>query len=159
VEVVIGDSITMASAESRESFPGFMYVYVPMQTRPICTPSTPGADSVESRLDTPYRDRRAMVRDPFGNVFQIAHFRLHSRASTKPEKNQEICVVVTRPIPALRGDAPFMRMHVRGHPAPRRVPLERRTEPAPRSGADFSLGLWSVVVTGARSVGVSRRWG
>jgi hypothetical protein len=24
-------------------------------------------------LDTAYGDRRAMVRDPFGNVFQIAH--------------------------------------------------------------------------------------
>ena len=24
-------------------------------------------------LDTPYGDRRAMIRDPFGNLFQIAH--------------------------------------------------------------------------------------
>jgi uncharacterized glyoxalase superfamily protein PhnB len=29
--------------------------------------------SLEQPLDTPYGDRRAMVRDPFGNVFQIAH--------------------------------------------------------------------------------------
>jgi PhnB protein len=28
---------------------------------------------VEAPLDTPYGDRRAMVRDPFGNVVQIAH--------------------------------------------------------------------------------------
>jgi PhnB protein len=28
---------------------------------------------VEEPLDTPYGDRRAMVRDPFGNVFQIAN--------------------------------------------------------------------------------------
>ena len=32
-----------------------------------------GAVSLEPPLDTPYGDRRAMVRDPFGNVFQIAH--------------------------------------------------------------------------------------
>ena len=32
-----------------------------------------GATSVEAPLDTPYGDRRGMVRDPFGNVFQIAH--------------------------------------------------------------------------------------
>jgi len=32
-----------------------------------------GATSVEAPLDTPYGDRRAMVHDPFGNVFQIAH--------------------------------------------------------------------------------------
>jgi hypothetical protein len=37
----------------------------------------PGFHSVTPRivapLDTPYGDRRAMVRDPFGNVFQVAH--------------------------------------------------------------------------------------
>ena len=33
----------------------------------------PGAVAMEEPLDTPYGDRRAMVRDPFGNVFQIAH--------------------------------------------------------------------------------------
>ncbi len=32
-----------------------------------------GAVGVEEPLDTPYGDRRAMVRDPFANVFQIAH--------------------------------------------------------------------------------------
>ena len=32
-----------------------------------------GAVSLEAPLDTPYGDRRAMVQDAFGNVFQIAH--------------------------------------------------------------------------------------
>ena len=32
-----------------------------------------GAMSLEAPFNTPYGDRRAMVRDPFGNVFQIAH--------------------------------------------------------------------------------------
>jgi PhnB protein len=29
--------------------------------------------STEPPLNTPFGDRRAMVRDPFGNVYQIAH--------------------------------------------------------------------------------------
>jgi len=37
-----------------------------------------GAGSLEEPLDTPYGDRRAMVRDPFGNVWQIAHVILAS---------------------------------------------------------------------------------
>jgi PhnB protein len=32
-----------------------------------------GAVSLEQPIDTPYGDRRAMVCDPFGNIFQIAH--------------------------------------------------------------------------------------
>ncbi len=32
-----------------------------------------GALSIEAPLDTPYGDRRAMVRDPFHNIWQIAH--------------------------------------------------------------------------------------
>jgi PhnB protein len=32
-----------------------------------------GAITVEAPLDRPYGDRRATVRDPFGNIFQIAH--------------------------------------------------------------------------------------
>jgi PhnB protein len=31
-----------------------------------------GAVALEGPFDTPYGDRRAMVRDPSGNVFQIA---------------------------------------------------------------------------------------
>jgi hypothetical protein len=38
-----------------------------------------GAAVLEEPLDTPYGDRRAMVRDPFGNVFQIA-----SRSGANP---------------------------------------------------------------------------
>ncbi len=74
VEVVIGDSIVMVtSADSRELFPGFMYVYVPDADETYRRAIAAGADSVEPPLDTPYGDRRAMVRDPFGNVFQVAH--------------------------------------------------------------------------------------
>src|SRR5690606_31639808 len=31
-----------------------------------------GAESLEAPLDTPYGDRRGMVRDPYGNIWQIA---------------------------------------------------------------------------------------
>ena len=34
-----------------------------------------GAVPLEEPLDTPWGDRRGMVRDPFGNVWQIAHVR------------------------------------------------------------------------------------
>ena len=32
-----------------------------------------GAETLEPPLDTPYGDRRAMVKDRWGNVWQIAH--------------------------------------------------------------------------------------
>jgi uncharacterized glyoxalase superfamily protein PhnB len=34
-----------------------------------------GAASMEEPIDTPYGDRRAMFRDQFGNVYQVAHRR------------------------------------------------------------------------------------
>jgi uncharacterized glyoxalase superfamily protein PhnB len=34
---------------------------------------TAGATPLEEPLDTPYGDRRAMVGDWFGNIYQIAH--------------------------------------------------------------------------------------
>jgi len=34
-----------------------------------------GARSLEEPVDTPYGDRRAMVEDSWGNVWQIATFR------------------------------------------------------------------------------------
>jgi PhnB protein len=35
----------------------------------------PGRPTDEEPLDTPYGDRRAMFRDQFGNVYQVAHRR------------------------------------------------------------------------------------
>jgi PhnB protein len=73
-EMRIGDSLIMVtSAGERDLFPAFLYIYVDdadaAHTRAIAA----GATSIESPLDTPYGDRRAIVRDPFGNVFQVAH--------------------------------------------------------------------------------------
>ena len=76
-EVHIGDSLVMVtSAGERELFPSFLYVYVEDADSTYHRAIAAGATSVEPPLDTPYGDRRAMVRDPFGNVFQIAHRRV-----------------------------------------------------------------------------------
>ena len=73
-EVRIGDSLLMVSpAGARDPFPAFLYVYVDDTDVTYRRAMEVGAVSLEEPLDTPYGDRRAMVRDPFGNVFQIAH--------------------------------------------------------------------------------------
>lgn len=73
-EIRIGDSLVMVtSAGEREPFPAFLYVYVDDTDTAYRRALDAGASSMEQPLDTPYGDRRAMVRDRFGNVFQIAH--------------------------------------------------------------------------------------
>jgi PhnB protein len=73
-EVRIGDSLVMVtSAGVREPFPAFLYVYVDDVDGTYRRAIGAGAAAIEEPLDTPYGDRRAMIRDPFGNVFQIAH--------------------------------------------------------------------------------------
>ena len=73
-EVRIGDSVVMVtSATEREPFPAFLYVYVGDADLAYNRALNAGAISLEAPFNTPYGDRRAMVRDPFGNVFQIAH--------------------------------------------------------------------------------------
>ncbi len=74
VELRIGDSLLMASeAGARAPFPAFLYVYVADADATYERAIAAGATTIESPLDTPYGDRRAMVEDPFGNVFQVAH--------------------------------------------------------------------------------------
>jgi PhnB protein len=73
-EMRIGDSLVMVThAGRRELFPALLYVYVEDAEDVYERALAAGAESLEEPLDTPYGDRRAMVRDPFGNVFQIAH--------------------------------------------------------------------------------------
>jgi PhnB protein len=72
-EIRIGDSLIMvSSAAERQAFPAFLYVYVDDVERRYRRALDAGATSLETPLDTPYGDRRAMVRDRFGNVYQIA---------------------------------------------------------------------------------------
>jgi PhnB protein len=73
-EMRIGDSLVMVSqAGEREVFPAFLYVYVEDADTTYRRALAAGAQSLEEPGPTPYGDRRAMVRDRFGNVFQIAH--------------------------------------------------------------------------------------
>jgi PhnB protein len=73
-EIRIGDSLVMVSpAGPRALCPAFLYVYVDDADRVYERALGAGAVSLEDPRDTPYGDRRAMVQDPFGNVFQIAH--------------------------------------------------------------------------------------
>ena len=73
-ELRIGDSLVMVSpVGDRDLFPALLYVYVEDADRTYRKAVSAGAHSLEEPLDTPYGDRRAMVRDPYGNVFQIAH--------------------------------------------------------------------------------------
>jgi uncharacterized glyoxalase superfamily protein PhnB len=73
-EMRIGDSVVMVTpAGARKAFPGFLYVYVDDAEVTYRLAIAAGAVTVESPLDTPYGDRRAMVQDRWGNVWQIAH--------------------------------------------------------------------------------------
>jgi uncharacterized glyoxalase superfamily protein PhnB len=73
-EVRVGESLILVSgAGDRDLFPGFLYIYVADADESYRRAIDSGATSMESPRDTPYGDRRGMVRDPFGNVYQIAH--------------------------------------------------------------------------------------
>lgn len=68
-----GSTIMVSAAGERELFPAFLYVYVDDADAAFERAMSAGARSIEDPGDTFYGERRAMVGDPFGNVFQIAH--------------------------------------------------------------------------------------
>jgi uncharacterized glyoxalase superfamily protein PhnB len=75
-EVQIGDSLLIVSGtEYRESMPACLYVYVDDADATYSRAMVAGATSLEEPRDTPYGDRRAMVRDAWGNVWQVARRR------------------------------------------------------------------------------------
>ena len=72
----IGDSIVMVSAVGpREAMPAFLHLYVDDADATYQRALKAGAVSLEEPRDTPYGDRRAMVKDPCGNDWQIATHR------------------------------------------------------------------------------------
>jgi predicted enzyme related to lactoylglutathione lyase len=76
VELRIGDSLVMVSGLSDvrpTPFPAFLYVYVDDADAVYERAVAAGAETLEPPADQFYGDRRAMVADPQGNVFQIAH--------------------------------------------------------------------------------------
>jgi uncharacterized glyoxalase superfamily protein PhnB len=77
-EIRIGDSVVMISdgGGARDPFPAFLYVYVEDTDSTYQRAMAAHAASVEAPINTPYGDRRAMVRDQWGNTWQIATHKL-----------------------------------------------------------------------------------
>lgn len=63
----------VTTAGAREAFSGFLHVYVDDADETYRRAVAAGAETLEAPLDTPYGDRRAMVKDRWGNVWQLAH--------------------------------------------------------------------------------------
>jgi PhnB protein len=69
----IGDSLIMISdADLRDPAPGFLYVYVSDTDGTYKRALDGGASSLEKPSNLPYGDRRGMVKDKWGNIWQIA---------------------------------------------------------------------------------------
>jgi uncharacterized glyoxalase superfamily protein PhnB len=85
-ELRIGDSVIMISDGGglRESVPAFLYVYVEDTDATFSRAIAANALAIEEPTDMPYGDRRATVRDEWGNTWQIATHR-HVRGLTAPE--------------------------------------------------------------------------
>jgi uncharacterized glyoxalase superfamily protein PhnB len=72
-ELRIGESMLMISGSSdRDVMPAFLYVYVEDTDATYRRALDAGATSIEDPRETPYGDRRAMIRDSWGNTWQIA---------------------------------------------------------------------------------------
>jgi uncharacterized glyoxalase superfamily protein PhnB len=73
--VVIGDSPVMVSSVGpRAAMPSFLYLYVDDVDATYRRALEAGALSLEEPAVTPYGDRRGMVQDPCGNVWQVATY-------------------------------------------------------------------------------------
>jgi uncharacterized glyoxalase superfamily protein PhnB len=69
----IGDSLVMVSgAGPRDPMPAFLYLYVENIDATFRRALDAGGVSLEEPQDLPYGDRRGMVQDPCGNIWQIA---------------------------------------------------------------------------------------
>lgn len=74
----IGESKIMISDSGvRDSMPAFLYVYVEDCDQTYQRAIQGGAKSLEKPGNVPYGDRRAMVKDQWGNIWQIATFKKH----------------------------------------------------------------------------------
>jgi PhnB protein len=75
-QIMIGDSLILISdAGARLKTSAFLYVYVKDTDATFRRAIANGARAVEQPLDTPYGDRRCMVKDQWGNSWQIATYR------------------------------------------------------------------------------------
>lgn len=76
-EMRIGDSVIIVSdgAGLREPISAFLYVYAEDVDAIYKRAIQAGAESLEVPAEMPYGDRRAMVKDAWGNLWQIATHR------------------------------------------------------------------------------------
>jgi uncharacterized glyoxalase superfamily protein PhnB len=63
----------VSPAAERDPFPAFLDAYVDDADEAYQRAINARAVTIEAPLETPYGDRRTMVRDPFRNNVQIAH--------------------------------------------------------------------------------------
>ncbi len=71
----IGDSLVMVSSVGpRDAMPAFLYLYVDDIDATYQRALKAGAVSLEEPQDLPYGDRRGTVKDPCGNIWQIATY-------------------------------------------------------------------------------------
>jgi uncharacterized glyoxalase superfamily protein PhnB len=81
-EIRIGDSVVMVSDGGglRDPMPALLYVYVDdTDSTYKRAMATTVVTSLEEPADMPYGDRRAMVRDEWGNTWQIATYKQHDQ--------------------------------------------------------------------------------
>jgi hypothetical protein len=72
------DDVGRSSAGERDWFAAFLYVSVDDADQAYHRALVAGAVSLEEPFDLPHGNRQATVRDPFGNVIQIAASRFAS---------------------------------------------------------------------------------
>jgi len=68
-------TIMISDAGVRDPMPAFLYVYVEDTDETYRRAIQAGAESLEKPGDVPYGDRRAMVKDQWGNTWQIATYK------------------------------------------------------------------------------------
>ena len=93
----IGDSLVMVSSVGpRAAMPAFLYLYVDDIDATYQRALEAGAVSLEEPGDMPYGDRRGMVEDPCGNVWQIATHKedvslnsIHRRPAAKSSRTNQ----------------------------------------------------------------------
>jgi uncharacterized glyoxalase superfamily protein PhnB len=67
-----GSRVMVSEAGVRPPMPAFLYVYVVDADSTYRRAIEAGATSLEAPWDVPYGERRGMVEDAWGNVWQIA---------------------------------------------------------------------------------------
>ena len=67
--------LMVGSTVEREPMPAFLYVYVEDTDAAFSLALKYGAKPIEQPQETPYGDRRGMIRDRWGNTWQIATHR------------------------------------------------------------------------------------